>query len=155
SRQRANTATEVVVHWCRTKESAPTRRVPDAPRPARAGEYARASLVQSGAQGTGVAMLRASLGILLIVSSVTRAQTTVTAREAFLVQPDAGVVGAYAFVAFPGEAKALTFRTGGPPFSVVLGGASAGTATPLTAESSSALNDTPAVLIKASDGSDW
>jgi hypothetical protein len=98
-------------------------------------------------------MLRASLVLLLTVVSVARAQTTVTAREAFLVQPDAGVTGLYGFVSLPGEAKALTARAAGPVL-VVLGGTSAGATTPLTPESSSMLGNIPDQLIKTS-ASDW
>jgi uncharacterized protein (TIGR03382 family) len=101
-------------------------------------------------------MFRAFVGVLLSVASVARAQSTVTAKEAFLVQPDAGVVGGYGFVAYPGEAKALTFKAGGPAYAVALGGSGAGAATPLTpAAGSDPLGGTPDLLIHATDSADW
>ncbi|HET6984293.1 MAG TPA: hypothetical protein VFI53_19265 [Myxococcaceae bacterium] len=100
-------------------------------------------------------MFRAFVGVLLTVATIARAQSTVTAKEAFLVQPDAGVYGSYGFVAYPAEAKVLTLRVGGGAFSVVLGGTSAGAATLLTPETGDTLGGTPDLLIKTTGSSDW
>lgn len=101
-------------------------------------------------------MFRAVVGVLLTVASVARAQSSVMAKEAFLVQPDAGVVGGYGFVAYPGEAKALTYTAGGDAYSVVLGGSGAGATTPLTrGTGSSFLGGTPDLLIQGTDLAYW
>ncbi|HEY1909108.1 MAG TPA: MYXO-CTERM sorting domain-containing protein [Myxococcaceae bacterium] len=101
-------------------------------------------------------MFRASVAILLTLAAGVRAQSTVTAKEAFLVQADAGVVGGYGFVAYPGQPKALTFKAGGPAYAVVLGGSSAGAVTPLMPDAgSNALGGTPDLLILATDSAYW
>ena len=101
-------------------------------------------------------MIRTSVLLLLTVAMAARAQSSLAAKEAFSVDPSAGVYGVYGFTAFPGEAQALTFKTGGPAYAVKLGGTGAGGVTALSADPGSiSLGGTPDCLIAGPGSTYW